>query len=250
MESKFDRFLNRQIVQFSNDELAQLDSLKLKYQNQLFDEFQTYSEHYDLETSTHVTSNAKIDSLEKLKNEVLEDRSFAKPFFKILSLNGANVVFDNDKFIEFAISYSILNDDSEQTAWLQLLDIWKVHLLNLLILDWEERSVELSSNHKPHDPIFFDKPSEDFFWRCVNNYPKKKTKVYLSSLYQFMLFETGRNRVFKLSVTATKYDFAKYLVSNDLLNKVDEATKKTGLPHIDFSNKTHNDLLKSIESYL
>lgn len=219
MKSWFDHYENKINFKFSPDELEKIDVLKTDYANRLYEKF-TYSyEIYDIETSTHPTSAPKINALEKLKDIIVDGKNFDKSYFDILKLNGSTVKFNDQRFIEFALSYSILNHDSEQTAYVVLNQIWEVHLLNLMILEWDNNNVQLSTNYfsdKPfqnswNDQIFEDQLSHKFFDFVFENWLKsEKAMNTVHFVYRIMSKKTTESKIDNYTIHAIQRDFMEF----------------------------------------
>lgn len=248
MESRYNRFTNIYKVEFSKQELEKINELKCNYENLLFEQFSYSFEIFDLETSTHIIPSAKINALEKIKLAIEDGPIFDKSYFDVLRLKGATIQFNDEKFIEFAVGYSILDHDAEQSAFIVLKEIWQVHLLNLMILDCHEKNTSLSSNYleinlKYDDTIFPNTISHEFFLQTINRSQFKVNRKWVSQLFRFLRSKNdGKNECY---VVANEFQFADYWKKNIETFEIKKYDKKTSMAPIDQSS----DELLSIKAW-
>tara|TARA_R110002167_G_scaffold365859_1_gene591661 strand:+ start:2687 stop:3460 length:774 start_codon:yes stop_codon:yes gene_type:complete len=249
MKKWFDDFLNKSNIEFSKDELNRIEFLKSDYANRLYERFTDDYEMFDFETSTHPTSASKINALERIKQSIENGKIFDKSYFDILSLNGATVHFNDQRFIEFAISYSILNHDAEQTAFIVLIEIWQVHLLNLIILEYDKKKVTLATNYFKinmnfDDRIFPNVQSHQFFLLTVNRDEFEVKRNWISQLYRILksLKFNGKHEIY---IKSNEFEFADYWNGHELEYEIKKHEKGIGLD----GGKPHSVQNKLIESW-
>lgn len=232
MKSWFDRYLHKFNVEFSKDELSKMEKLKADYSKCLFEDFSIYYEMFDCETSTHIISTSKINALESIKQGVENGKIFDKSYFDIIQLKGATVLFNDYKFMEFAISYSILDHDCEQSAFIVLKEIWQVHLLNLMILEWHKNDIQLSTNYfkitLDYDTIIFpNKISHQFFIETINRPEFEIKRKWLSQLFRFLKGKNnGKNECF---LKGNEFEFADYWNRHKMNYEIKKHQKGIGL---------------------
>ena len=232
MKNSFDRFKNKWNVEFSKEEIIKIDELKTKYANELYDRFTHDYEMFDFEISTHPTSASQIEELEKIKQNTESSRTFRKSYFDILKLQGATVIFNDKKFIEFAIGFSILDHDLEQVAYMVLLEIWQVHLLNLMILERQKMDMQLSTNYFKFNldldtNIFPNAESHHFFIQTINRKEFEITNKWISQLYRFLKSKTKQNP--NCCIKSTEFEFADYWNKYNTGYIIKKYEKSTGI---------------------
>lgn len=232
MKNRFDRFLNKQNIVFSKEEIDKIELLKVDYANKLYEGFTYDYEMFDCETSTHPTSASKINALERIKQDIENGKIFDKSYFDVLELKGATVNYNDQKFIEFAVGYSILEHDCAQTAFIALKEIWQVHLLNLMILEYHKNEYSLTTNYFKinmgfDDKVFPNTKSHQFFIQTINRAEFEISRNWISQLYRFLKSKTKHNP--NCHIKGTEFEFADYWNKYNCGYIIKKYDKSTGM---------------------
>lgn len=232
MDNYFEEFFKRVRIEFSKDELEKLESLKVEYANRLYEDFDHIHAIFDFETSTHLPGPSKINALERIKQGIESGKIFDKSYFKVLKLENANVIFNDTEFLRFAVGYSILDHDCEQSAFMVLKEIWQVHLLNLMILENSGINIQVSTNYFKinmdfDSNIFPNATSHQFFIQTVNRSEFQISHKWISELYRFLKSKIKYNP--DCHIKCTEFEFADYWNKYNLGYDIKKYHKSTGM---------------------
>lgn len=131
MKREYDPERGKQILIVSDQEKKEIEEIRDRFLHYLNIFAITEREEIHESVSLHITMDAVRHELTNLRHHAIIDLDFNRAYFETATIEDNGIKIDPDKFLELAIGYNLLDDESKGLRVLQ--NIIKVRLIEWMI---------------------------------------------------------------------------------------------------------------------